>query len=169
MIYEFTYQAGKTFLLCKTSQLKIQVHFRKIVETCIYSPDLVKMKDFYINTLGLEFVSEEKDRHVFLKAGQSMLLIFNPNKTHATGNTGNGSNTNQLPVHGAFAPPSVIHFALEIEKQNYDSAKHMLSEKNIKIEKELTWEKGTNSIYFRDPAGNLVEIITQGSWPIDND
>jgi catechol-2,3-dioxygenase len=127
------------------------------------------MKDFYINTLGLEFVSEEKDRHVFLKAGQSMLLIFNPNKTHATGNTGNGSNTNQLPVHGAFAPPSVIHFALEIEKQNYDSAKHMLSEKNIKIEKEVTWETGTNSMYFRDPVGNLVEIITQGSWPIDND
>jgi catechol-2,3-dioxygenase len=129
------------------------------------------MKDFYINTLGLEFVSEEKDRHVFLKAGQSMLLIFNPNKTLvATVDTGNGSgNATQLPVHCAFAPPSIIHFALEIEKQNYDSAKHMLNEKNIKIEKEVTWEKGTNSMYFRDPVGNLVEIITHGSWPIDND
>jgi catechol-2,3-dioxygenase len=42
---------------------------------------LKKMKDFYTNILGLEFVSEEKDRCVFLKAGQSMLLIFNPNKT----------------------------------------------------------------------------------------
>jgi catechol 2,3-dioxygenase-like lactoylglutathione lyase family enzyme len=147
------------------------VHFRKIVETCIYSPDLLKMKDFYINTLGLEFVSEEKDRHVFLKAGQSMLLIFNPNKTLvATDDTGKGSgNAIQLPVHGAFAPPSIIHFALEIEKQNYGSAKHMLNEKNIKIEKEVTWEKGTNSMYFRDPVGNLVEIITHGSWPIDND
>jgi len=37
------------------------------------------MKDIYTNILGLEFVSEEKDRSVFLKAGQSMLLIFNPN------------------------------------------------------------------------------------------
>lgn len=126
------------------------------------------MKNFYINTLGLEFVSEEKDRHVFLKAGQSMLLIFNPNKTLATTGVGDGSNTTQLPIHGAFAPPSIIHFALEIEKQNYDNAKHMLNEKDIKIEKEVTWEKGTNSMYFRDPAGNLVEIITHGSWPIDN-
>ena len=25
--------------------------------------------------------------------------------------------------------------------------------------------KGTNSIYFLDPAGNLVEIITTRSWP----
>ena len=126
------------------------------------------MKDFYINTLGLEFVSEEKDRHVFLKAGQSMLLIFNPNKTLVTTDVDNGSNTTHLPIHGAFAPPAIIHFALEIEKQNYDNAKHMLNENDIKIEKEVTWEKGTNSMYFRDPVGNLVEIITHGSWPIGN-
>jgi hypothetical protein len=44
----------------------------------------------------------------------------------------------------------------------------MLNEKNVKIEKEVTWEKGTNLIYFRDPAGNLVGIITPGSWPVDN-
>ncbi|MFL6322790.1 MAG: VOC family protein [Nitrososphaeraceae archaeon] len=135
------------------------------METCIYSSDLVKMKDFYINILGLEIVSEEKDRHVFLKAGQSMLLIFNPNKTLVS----NGSNsTTKLPIHGAFAPPSIIHLALQIEEQNYDIAKHTLNGKNVRIEKEVTWEEGTNSIYFRDPAGNLVEIITPGSWPIDN-
>ena len=44
----------------------------------------------------------------------------------------------------------------------------MLNEKNIKIEKEVTWENGAISKYFRDPAGNLVEIITPGSWPLDN-
>jgi catechol 2,3-dioxygenase-like lactoylglutathione lyase family enzyme len=123
------------------------------------------MKDFYINTLGLEFVSEEKNRHVFLKAGRSMLLIFNPDKTLVS----NGSNNPiHLPIHGAITPPSIIHFALEIDKQNYDNAKRMLNERNIKIEKEVTWGKGTNSIYFRDPVGNLVEIITPGSWPVDN-
>ena len=123
------------------------------------------MKDFYVNILGLEFVSEEKDRHVFLKAGQNMLLIFNPNKTLVSNES---NSTIQLPIHGALAPPSIIHFALEIEKQNYDNAKNMLNENNIKIEKEVSWERGTNSIYFRDPAGNLVEIITPGSWPVDN-
>ena len=116
------------------------------------------MKDFYINILGLEFVSEEKDRYVFLKAGQNMLLIFNPNKTLA--------NNTQLPTHGAFAPPSIIHFALEIKEESYGEAKSVLDQNNIKIEKEVIWEKGANSIYFRDPAGNLVEIITPGSWPV---
>jgi catechol 2,3-dioxygenase-like lactoylglutathione lyase family enzyme len=122
------------------------------------------MKDFYTNILGLEFVSEEKDRFVFLKAGQSMLLIFNPGKTL----TGNDTSATKLPYHGAITPPSIIHFALEIDKENYDNAKHMLNEKNVKIEKEVAWEKGANSIYFRDPAGNLVEIITPGSWPVNN-
>jgi catechol 2,3-dioxygenase-like lactoylglutathione lyase family enzyme len=127
------------------------------------------MKDFYVNILGLEFVSEEKDRYVFLKAGQSMLLIFNPNKTLSNADVSNrSSSTTQLPAHGAFTPPSIIHFALEIEQQNYDNAKQMLKEKNIKVENEVTWDKGTNSIYFRDPVGNLVEIITPGSWPVDN-
>jgi catechol 2,3-dioxygenase-like lactoylglutathione lyase family enzyme len=127
------------------------------------------MKDFYVNILGLEFVSEEKDRYVFLKAGQSMLLIFNPNKTLSNADVSNrSSSTTQLPAHGAFTPPSIIHFALEIEQQNYDNAKQMLKEKNIKVENEVTWDKGTNSIYLRDPVGNLVEIITPGSWPVDN-
>jgi catechol 2,3-dioxygenase-like lactoylglutathione lyase family enzyme len=141
------------------------LQFNKIVETCIYSSDLEKMKRFYINILGLEFVSEEKDRHVFLKAGENMLLIFNPIKTL---DNINNEGDSKLPVHGAFAPPSIIHFALEIEKKNYNSAKYTLNEKYVKIEKEVVWEKGTNSVYFRDPAGNLVEIITQGSWPVDN-
>jgi catechol-2,3-dioxygenase len=120
------------------------------------------MKDFYTDILGLDFVSEEKDRYVFLKAGQSMLLIFNPNKTLPS----DTSNTH-LPPHGAFAPPSIIHFALEINEESYGYAKSLLNQNNIKIEKEVTWEKVANSIYFRDPAGNLVEIITPGSWPVN--
>ena len=122
------------------------------------------MKDFYTNILGLEFVSEEKDVYVFLKAGQSMLLIFNPNKTFVR----NGSDSTELPPHGAFTPPSIIHFALEINEESYGEAKSVLNQNNIKIEKEVTWQKDANSIYFRDPAGNLVEIITPGSWPVDN-
>ena len=116
-----------------------------------------------MSPFGFGKKEQPQDRYVFLKAGQSMLLIFNPNKTLV-----NDTSNTQLLAHGAFAPPSIIHFALEIEKENYDNAKSVLNEKNIKIEKEVVWQKGTNSIYFRDPAGNLVEIITPGSWPVDN-
>lgn len=39
--------------------------FRKIIETSIYSSDLEKMKEFYVDKLGLELVSEQKGRPVF--------------------------------------------------------------------------------------------------------
>ena len=58
--------------------------FEKIIETCIYTSNLQKLKDFYVNCLGLELVSEEKQRSIFLKVGKSMLLIFNPEKTLMT-------------------------------------------------------------------------------------
>lgn len=32
--------------------------FRKILETSIYSSDLKKMKELYVDIIGLEFVSE---------------------------------------------------------------------------------------------------------------
>ena len=134
--------------------------FTKIVETCIYSSELKEMKDFYMNKLGLDFVSEENGRHVFLKAGKSMLLIFNPESTL-------NDSISIFPIHGAITPPSIVHFALEINTADYEKWKDLLSKKQINIEKEL---KIGNSrlVYFRDPSGNVVELITENAWPIDN-
>lgn len=119
------------------------------------------MKDFYVNRLGLDLVLEEEKRHVFLKAGKSMLLIFNPENTSLAANS-------TFPTHGAYTPPSSIHFALEIEQVGYEAAKTILIQKKIAIEKEMSWGSGGKSIYFRDPAGNLVEIVTKGQWPVEN-
>ena len=135
--------------------------FRKIVETCIYSSDLETMRNFYVNKVGLEFVSEEKERHVFLKTDKSMLLIFNPQNTRIEGNS-------RFPIHGAITPPACIHLALEIEKNDYNNSKNILMQNDIAIEKEIAWNNGSGSIYFRDPAGNLVEFVTKGNWPVED-
>jgi catechol 2,3-dioxygenase-like lactoylglutathione lyase family enzyme len=135
--------------------------FEKIVETCIYSPDLKIMKDFYVNRLGLDLISEEERRHVFLKAGKSMLLVFNPENTSLAANS-------TFPTHGACTSPSSIHFALEIEQAGYEAAKNLLVQNKIAIEKEMSWGSGGKSVYFRDPAGNLVEIVTKGQWPVED-
>ena len=83
----------------------------KVVETCIYSSDLESMKKFYIEIVGLSVIQEERDKLIFLKAGKSMLLIFDPLRTSI--------NNDVLPTHGAMTPPSSIHFAMEIEEQEY--------------------------------------------------
>lgn len=123
------------------------------------------MKDFYIKSIGLEFISEEKGRHVFLKAGKSMLLIFNPENTRST-----YGNNKKLPSHGAITPPACIHFALEIEDVDYEDWKNILKQNGIYIEMEVSWaeKQDSKSIYFRDPAGNLVEFVTKCNWPVED-
>jgi catechol-2,3-dioxygenase len=133
---------------------------KKVVETCIYSSDLRSMKNFYAGILGLSIIQEERDKLIFLRAGKSMLLIFDPMRIR----TNNGS----LPVHGALTPPSSIHFAMEIEEQEYHASKQLLASNRIVIEKEVNWNSQAKSIYFRDPAGNLVELITPGGWPVES-
>ena len=132
--------------------------FRKIIETSIYSPDLDKMKEFYVDKLGLEFVSEQIGRHLFLKTDKNMLLIFNPEVTSIEKDT----------IHGATTPPSMVHIALEIEAKEYEKAKELLEQNKIQVEKEIAWENEikSRSIYFRDPAGNLVEFITRNHWQV---
>lgn len=132
------------------------MRFRKIVETSIYSSDLERMKEFYVDKLGLEFVSEQRGRHVFLKTDKNMLLIFDPSVTTIEKETN----------HGASTPPSMVHIAFEIEIDDYEKAKILLAENEINVEKEIIWENAikSRSIYFRDPAGNLLEFITRNHW-----
>ena len=131
----------------------------KVLETCIYSSDLQSMKKFYAGLLGLPIIQEERDKLLFLKAGKNMLLIFDPLRT--------STNNHDLPNHGAITPPSSIHFAMEIEEQEYQPCREILGQNDIAIEKEVKWGNNTKSIYFRDPAGNLVELMTPGGWPVE--
>ena len=43
------------------------MNFKKVVETSVYSSDLETMKEFHVEKLGLEFVSEIVGRQEFLK------------------------------------------------------------------------------------------------------
>lgn len=66
-----------------------------------------------------------------------------------------------LPSHGVKGPG---HFALGIERQSLDVWQQHLKAHGVAIEQEVEWPKGGKSIYFRDPAGNAVELVTPGVW-----
>lgn len=132
----------------------------KVVETCIYSFDLDSMKSFYAGILGLPVVQEEKGKFVFLQAGKSMLLIFNPARTSV--------DNDKLPAHGAQSPPASVHFAMEIQERDYERWKELLAKNEIAVEQEVSWERRSRSLYFRDPADNLVELITPGEWLVES-
>ena len=51
-----------------------------------------------------------------------------------------------------------------LEAEAFDAWRRHLEVHGVAIEKELEWPKGGKSLYFRDPAGNSVELVTPGVW-----
>ncbi len=124
-----------------------------LVETGIYADDLEEAEEFYGGILGLLLVAKESGRHVFFRVGEaSMLLVFRPEST---------LQGDHLPAHGARGPG---HFALGIPAADLDSWRAHLRAHGVPIEHEESWPQGAHSLYFRDPAGNSVELITPGLW-----
>jgi catechol 2,3-dioxygenase-like lactoylglutathione lyase family enzyme len=124
-----------------------------VVETALYAEDLDETESFYTDVLGLRTIAMEPGRHVFFQVGRgNVSLAFNPQAAIAGGS---------LPSHGARGPG---HFALGIRTEALDAWRSWLMEKGIAIEKEVTWPSGGRSLYFRDPAGNSVELVTPGLW-----
>jgi catechol 2,3-dioxygenase-like lactoylglutathione lyase family enzyme len=40
-----------------------------------------------------------------------------------------------------------------------------LRTQGVAIESETHWARGGRSLYFRDPEGHLLELVTPGIWP----
>ena len=126
----------------------------RIKETCIYVTNLHRTKEFYSNRLGLAVLSFVEGRHVFFRAGESVLLCFIAEKT---------LEEKELPPHGARGS---IHFAFEVKKEEYDATFLKIKTMNINVLQEQTWKTELRSFYFHDPDGHLVEIIEEGIWEV---
>ena len=126
---------------------------KAVVETAIYVDDLRVAEAFYGTILGLPVIGQEPGRHVFFQVGEaSVLLAFRAEAT---------LKGDPLPPHGASGPG---HFALGIEAEALDAWRKLLQRHGVSIEKEVEWPGGGRSLYFRDPAGNSVELVTPGVW-----
>ena len=125
-----------------------------LLEACLYARDLDAAENFYRKVLGLEVYSRDPGRDVFFRCGQGMFLVFNPGQTSRNGNSG-------VPRHGATGPG---HIAFRVEDEKVEDWKAHLRAQGVEIEKELSWPGGGRSLYFRDPAGNSVELATARLW-----
>jgi len=130
----------------------------RVLETSVYVDDLALAERFYREVLGLETFTREPGRHVFFRCGDGMLLLFDP-RTTATGQVVVGQAP--VPRHGAVGAG---HVAFGVPASEMDGWRASLIGHGVAIESEVDWPGGGRSIYFRDPAGNSLELATPETW-----
>jgi catechol 2,3-dioxygenase-like lactoylglutathione lyase family enzyme len=129
-----------------------------VLETCLYAGDLDAAERFYVDVIGLTAFAREPGRHVFLRCGDAVFLVFNAERTRVTAAAVGGV---PIPPHGAVGPG---HVAFRVCESGLERWRARLTGAGVSVEAEVEWPGGGRSLYVRDPAGNSVELATARVW-----
>ena len=124
----------------------------RIFESVLYADDLPAAERFYRDVLALEVISSEELMLSFRCAG-GVLLIFNPALSSRPGRG--------IPSHGTTGAGHLAFAATDAEREEW---KRRLVAAKVAIEEEIDWKQGGRSLYFRDPAGNSLELAPLTLW-----
>jgi catechol 2,3-dioxygenase-like lactoylglutathione lyase family enzyme len=84
-------------------------------------------------------------------------LLFHRGATASGADTPSG----WIPPHDGHGP---IHVAFAIGRDDLPAWEKVLALQGVTIESRVRWNRGGESIYFRDPDGHSVELATPGVW-----
>ncbi|MEM8777027.1 MAG: VOC family protein [Pseudomonadota bacterium] len=128
-----------------------------VLEAGLYVDDLEAAEAFYGGVLNLQEVLRFEGRHIFYQAGRTILLLFDPAVTVEP-----SSNSDMpVPPHGARGPG---HLCFAAEREEIEEWCTRLRDAGHEIEADFEWPNGARSVYFRDPAGNSLEIAEPKLW-----
>jgi catechol 2,3-dioxygenase-like lactoylglutathione lyase family enzyme len=127
-----------------------------ILETSLYVESPTRSVEFYRRVFGFELIDPDQQAGITdqtrlcpMRAGdRSVLLLFKRGATADTDATG------------------AIHVAFGIARSELRAWEAWLAEQGIAIEQRKTWKYGGEALYFRDPDGHLLEVVTPGVWSI---
>lgn len=128
-----------------------------VLEAALYAEDLDAAEAFYAGVMGMEIILRLPPRHVFFRAGDTVLLLFNPSETERP------SDSTRMPVppHGARGPG---HVCFAAGRGEIAAWRTLFLETGVAIDAEFDWPNGARSLYVRDPAGNSVEFAERRLW-----
>jgi catechol 2,3-dioxygenase-like lactoylglutathione lyase family enzyme len=133
-----------------------------ILETALYVSDIARAAEFYRSLFGFPTLLES-DRLIALDvSGRCVLLLFPEGGTAEPFPVPGGGGV--IPPHGG--SPGGYHFAFSIASEDVVAWRRRLESEVVAVESVVTWPGGAESLYFRDPDGNLAELITPGFWSI---
>lgn len=127
-----------------------------VLETCLYheAGDDEDVERFYTDVLGLEIVSRWPGGRA-LRLGAGVLLLFERGEL--------AERDSPISAHGTSGPGHAC--LLADAPTEYERWRGWLEARGVAITHEHSWREGVRSLYFSDPAGNLLEIAERDIWP----
>ena len=121
-----------------------------ILESVLYCrpENEANTRRFYEGVLGLKRVSQWTYR-----LGEQLFLLFNAEETTVQ---------EWPPPHGATGSG---HICFTVPPEGYEAWKEHLAANGTDVIEETDWSRGILSFYFKDPAGNMLEIANGDMWP----
>jgi catechol 2,3-dioxygenase-like lactoylglutathione lyase family enzyme len=128
--------------------------FVGVLETVLYhdAADRVAVERFYCDVLGLAAVAGWEDGVAF-RIGRGVLLLFDRDRL--------AQRAGPIADHGASGPG---HACLQAGSEDYEHWRHRLETAGVDVVHDHDWGSA-RSFYFKDPAGNLLEIADSDLWP----
>jgi len=124
-----------------------------ILESSLYVSDVARSARFYEKIFGFRVISDFGERGCAMQAGyRQVLLLFKKGR----------SRDMQSPHDGE----GELHLAFAISAAELASWEAWLVQNGIDVEEKRVWERGGQSLYFRDPDRHLLEVATPGVWSI---
>ena len=126
-----------------------------VLETALYHDGggREEVERFYGEVLGLPVIASWEDGIVF-RVGDGVLLVFDRELLARRGGP--------IADHGTRGPG---HACLRAGDGEYERWREHLQGAGVEIVHDAQWGDSARSFYFKDPAGNLLEIADCDFWP----
>jgi catechol 2,3-dioxygenase-like lactoylglutathione lyase family enzyme len=131
-----------------------------VIETALYVSDLGRAAQFYQELFGFRTLLKDDRLCALSVADRHVLLLFLKGASEQPNPAPTGG---IIPAHDGNGR---IHIGFAISADELDAWARRLGERGVAVESRITGPRGGISLYFRDPDGHLVELLTPGIWPI---
>lgn len=130
-----------------------------VLETSLYVRDLQRSVSFYKTIFEFETLFSDERLCALNVSDKQVLLLFIKGASNAPIIASGGT----IPPHDGSGQ---LHVAFSIAAADLEEWEGWLCEKCIAIESRVKWSRGGTSVYFRDPDGHLLEMVTPGLWAV---